>query len=323
MTAFVHPQAICESKKVGEGTRVWAFAHVLPGASIGADCNICDHVFIENDVSLGDRVTIKCGVQVWDGVSLEDDVFVGPNVTFTNDRFPRSLDHQEQVARTHVAEGASIGANSTILAGLKIGLKAMVGAGAVVTRDVPPKAIVVGNPARIVGYVGVDKSDRTAMEVARGAGASGDSGAPGSGNVSGNVSVLGAATLHRLTVGRDLRGSLTAAQFPRELPFAPKRIFTVFDVPGREVRGEHAHKKCQQFLICAKGSLAVMLDDGTRQAEVVLDSPEVGLYVPPMMWGVQYRYSPDALLLVLASDEYDSDDYLRDYGEFLEAVRQD
>jgi UDP-2-acetamido-3-amino-2,3-dideoxy-glucuronate N-acetyltransferase len=149
---FAHPQALVESDRIGAGTRVWAFAHVLPGATIGAECNICDGVFVENDVTVGDRVTVKCGVQLWDGVTLEDDVFVGPNATFTNDLFPRSGQHPDAYARTLVRRGASIGANATILAGTTIGPNAMIGAGAVVTKSVPPNAIVVGNPARIVGY---------------------------------------------------------------------------------------------------------------------------------------------------------------------------
>jgi len=149
---FVHPQGLCESAKVGPGTRIWAFAHVLPGAQIGAECNICDHVFVENDVVVGDRVTVKCGVQLWDGLQLEDDVFVGPNVTFTNDRFPRSKVYPDAFERTLVRAGASIGGGAVILPGLVIGERAMVGAGAVVTRDVPAGAIVVGNPARVVGY---------------------------------------------------------------------------------------------------------------------------------------------------------------------------
>src|SRR5688500_9758190 len=114
---FVHPQALCESANLGEKTRVWAFAHVLPGARIGRDCNICDGVFVENDVVIGDRVTVKCGVQVWDGVRLEDDVFVGPNATFTNDPFPRSRQRPAKFAETVVKKGASIGANATILPG--------------------------------------------------------------------------------------------------------------------------------------------------------------------------------------------------------------
>ena len=151
---FRHEAAIVESSSVGAGTRIWAFAHILPGAVIGAACNICDQTFIENDVRIGDRVTIKCGVQLWDGTTLEDDVFVGPNATFSNDPFPRSRQHPALYARTLVKRGASIGANATILPGLTIGEKAMVGAAAVVTRDVPPLAIVAGNPARIVGYDG-------------------------------------------------------------------------------------------------------------------------------------------------------------------------
>ena len=149
---FQHPAAIVESSDIGDGTRVWAFPHVLSGASIGSDCNICDGVFIENDVVVGNRVTVKCGVQLWDGVVLEDDVFVGPNVTFTNDRAPRSRHRPPEYLKTRVCAGASLGANSTILPGLTIGRRAMVGAGAVVTRDVQPFARVVGNPARVIGF---------------------------------------------------------------------------------------------------------------------------------------------------------------------------
>ncbi|MHB8872550.1 MAG: acyltransferase [Myxococcaceae bacterium] len=146
---FTHRKALVETSQVGEKTRIWAFVHVLAGARIGADCNICDHVFIENDVVIGDRVTVKCGVQLWDGLRLMDDVFVGPNATFTNDLFPRSK--RPFTLRTTVVEkGASIGANATILAGITIGSGAMVGAGAVVTKDVPEKTLVVGNPARVV-----------------------------------------------------------------------------------------------------------------------------------------------------------------------------
>src|SRR3954463_7652585 len=118
---FVHPHALCESTTIGENTRIWAFAHVLPGARIGKECNICDHVFIENDVVVGDRVTIKCGVQLWDGLRVADDVFIGPNVSFTNDRFPRSKKYPESFPRTLVRTGASIGANATILPGVSIG----------------------------------------------------------------------------------------------------------------------------------------------------------------------------------------------------------
>lgn len=150
---FIHPLSDVQSKSVGEDTRVWQYVVVLPGARIGARCNICAHVFIENDVTVGDDVTIKSGVQLWDGLRVGDRVFIGPNATFTNDRFPRSRRRPEAFAVTEIEPGASIGANATILAGITIGREAMVGAGAVVTRDVPPGVIVVGNPARVTGNV--------------------------------------------------------------------------------------------------------------------------------------------------------------------------
>ena len=132
MPPFIHPQAIVQpGAMIGEGTRVWAFAHVLGNAKIGADCNICDHTFIENDVVLGNRVTVKCGVYLWDGIEIQDDVFIGPNATFANDKLPRSKRHPEQFARIYIGAGASIGANATILPGLRIGADSVVKAGSV------------------------------------------------------------------------------------------------------------------------------------------------------------------------------------------------
>ena len=137
---------------VGAGTRIWAFAHVLTGAVIGVDCNICDHTFIEGRVRIGDRVTIKCGVSLWDGVEVANDVFIGPNVVFTNDLRPRSRVSPAVYPRTWLQEGCSLGANCTILPGLTIGRWAMIGAGAVVTHDVPDFALVFGVPARLKGW---------------------------------------------------------------------------------------------------------------------------------------------------------------------------
>ncbi len=153
-TAQLHAHALVdEGAEIGARTRVWAFAHVLPAAVVGADCNICDHTFIEGGVRVGDRVTLKCGVYLWDGVTAEDDVFIGPSAVFTNDRRPRSKRYPDSFARTQLCRGASVGAAAVVLPGLRIGAWSMIGAGAVVTRDVADHALVVGNPARRVGWV--------------------------------------------------------------------------------------------------------------------------------------------------------------------------
>jgi UDP-2-acetamido-3-amino-2,3-dideoxy-glucuronate N-acetyltransferase len=301
---FVHEQGICETTAVGTGTQVWAFAHVLPGARLGADSNVCDHVFIENDVIVGDRVTIKCGVQLWDGVRLGDDVFVGPNVTFTNDRFPRSKAYPEEFPKTVVQNGASLGANCTILPGVTIGRNAMIGAGAVVTRDVPPNAIVVGNPGRIVGYAGVEAPTSAPLVTV--------------GSVDPAPSGF---RLQRLRKAIDMRGSLVATEFS-DLPFVPQRAFLVYDVPSKDVRGEHAHRACEQFLVCVSGSVNVLVDDGVHRQEFVLDDPSVGIHLEPMTWGTQYKYGPGTVLMVFASLPYDDADYIRDYEEFLTLVEQ-
>ena len=152
--SLLHPQAIVEEgASIGRGTRVWAFAHIVAGAVIGKECNICDHTFIEGAVRTGNRVTIKCGVYLWDGVVVEDDVFIGPAAVFTNDPRPRSGQHLHEYPRTLLREGCSIGANATVLPGLTIGKWAMIAAGSVVTRNVPDYALVKGNPARFASWV--------------------------------------------------------------------------------------------------------------------------------------------------------------------------
>jgi acetyltransferase-like isoleucine patch superfamily enzyme/dTDP-4-dehydrorhamnose 3,5-epimerase-like enzyme len=307
---YCHPQGLCESETVGEGTRIWAFAHVLPGAQIGRNANICDGVFVEGDVVLGDNVTVKCGVQLWDGLRVRDNVFIGPNATFTNDLFPRSKVWPKQVLLTHVELGASIGANATILPGLTIGRNATVGAGAVVTKDVPPNAIVVGNPARIFAYhSNSDRATARAEQV--------------SPNNVGDTPVelgVGRCQLWRLPAFEDMRGSLVATEFGDDLPFVPQRCFFVHHVPNQKVRGEHAHKDLEQFLCAVHGELSVVLDNGRERREVRLDTPSKGLYIPPGIWGTQYKFSSNAVLAVFSSHPYNPDDYIRDYDEFLAFV---
>jgi UDP-2-acetamido-3-amino-2,3-dideoxy-glucuronate N-acetyltransferase len=298
---FIHPLADVGASHVGRGSKLWQFVVALPGAHIGEDCNICSHCFIENDVVIGDRVTIKNGVQLWNGLRVGDDVFIGPNVTFSNDKFPRSKQRVGSMLVTEIESGASLGAGATILPGLKIGRNAMVGAGAVVTRSVPANAIVVGNPARIIGY-----ADAQLQAVARTSHAA-----------AALASRVNGVALVELPHIADIRGSLTVGEFQRGIPFHAKRYFMVFDVPSVETRGEHAHRECHQFLICARGNVSVVADDGTQRQEFLLDRPNLGLHLPPMTWGIQYKYSADAVLLVFASHYYDAADYIRDYEAFV------
>lgn len=303
----IHALADVQSTAIGEGTRIWQFVVVLNGAKIGKDSNICSHCFIENDVVIGDRVTVKSGVQLWDGLRVDDDVFIGPNASFANDRFPRSKKTPEKFLRTVLETGASIGAGATVLPGVTIGSNAMVAAGAVVTRSVPPNAIVVGNPAKIVGYVDADR-DKLAVSASLAV------------DVGAQATQVAGVSLHRMHRVIDIRGSLTVGEFERNIPFPVKRYFIVFDVPSIETRGEHAHRECHQFLICVRGSCAVVADDGTHRQEFLLDRPDVGVHLPPRVWGIQYKYSKDAVLLVFASHYYDSTDYIRNYSEFRQLV---
>jgi acetyltransferase-like isoleucine patch superfamily enzyme/dTDP-4-dehydrorhamnose 3,5-epimerase-like enzyme len=305
--AMIHEKAIVEPGAViGAGTRVWANAHILPGARIGENCNICDLTFIENDVVLGNRVTVKCGVQIWDGVRLEDNVFVGPNATFTNDPFPRSRQTPGKFipTTTTIKRGATIGANATVLPGIMVGQQAMVGAASVVTQDVPPYAVVIGSPAHIKSFDCPPNHCFSKL----------------SSTFSGQSEIIlpaKGAVVKKLPVFSDERGMLTCADIHKELPFPPVRVFSILNVPRHHHRGVHAHKSLHEFLICLAGSCKVFLDDGKNQTEVTLDTPNAGLHIPPYIWAVEYAFSPNAVLLVLASDVYEDHDYIRSYDEFI------
>ena len=207
-------------------------------------------------------------------------------------------------------DGAHVGEGAVVSPGVRIGARARVEPGAVVTHDVPSGAVVQGHPAIIVGYVDAPARSAVAAEQVRGAVHSGVL-----------VSAVRGVQLHTLREVQDLRGFLCAAEFDLDLPFVPKRCFWVYAVPNQQIRGEHAHRQCAQFLVAVKGQLRVVTDDGTQREEFWLDRPNLGLYLPPLTWGIQYGYSEDAVLMVLASDPYDPQDYIRQYDEFLLLTR--
>ncbi len=211
-----------------------------------------------------------------------------------------------------IRANARLDAGCVIAEGVTVGQGAWVRAGAVVLRSVPPNAIMEGNPAQIVGYVDRapygHRANSRLIDV------------QSLGNIERPARIpldVGESALYLMRRVTDARGSLTVGEVPTELPFSPSRYFAVFGVPSVELRGEHAHKRCQQFLICLHGSCRVLLDDGVQRCEVILDRPDMGIFMPEMIWGTQYRYSSDAALLVFASRPYESEDYLRTYDDFL------
>ncbi|MFT3778220.1 MAG: WxcM-like domain-containing protein [Ottowia sp.] len=206
-----------------------------------------------------------------------------------------------------IGTGAAVGEGAVVAARVRVGEGARIEAGAVVMRQVPARAVVRGPEATVVGY-----ADASAHLPARVAPA-----APGV-----LESAVRGVRLHVLREVRDMRGDLCAAEVGAGLPFLVRRSFLVYNVPNAELRGEHAHRRCAQFLMAVKGSVRVVADDGAQREEFSLDRPNLGLHLPPMTWGIQYRYSEGAVLLVLASDPYDPADYIRDYAEFVALVRR-
>ena len=276
---MIHETAICESKSIGTGTRIWAYVHILPGAIIGSDCNICDFVFIENKVSVGNQVTIKSGVQLWDGIVIEDKVFIGPNVTFTNDKYPRSMSWPETYPVTLVKTGASIGANATILPGITIGSYSMIGAGSVVTKDVPDYETVRGNPARIVSTKSKESPEN---------------------NPEFHENALG-----KINLIRDSLGALQVLEFNEKIPFTPKRIFTLSEVPKGVMRGGHAHLNCEQFIFLQSGSVTLKIFNGSTWDSILLQGLAMSFYVPRLNWIELSDFSTNAVVLVLASHQYE------------------
>ncbi|MCF6317545.1 MAG: WxcM-like domain-containing protein [Marinosulfonomonas sp.] len=267
---------------------------------------ISSDVVVPQGVAIDHSVTIAAGVLLSDRLAIEADAVIERGVVFANGG----------AKPIQVRSCVLIGAGAVIGPEVELGWGVHVKPGSVVLASVPANAVVQGNPARIVGYV---NSTETAHLAAGNAVApispSGDRR-----EVSIEPLGIGSASVYYMPRISDLRGSLSVGEFEDHFPFAPKRYFVVFDVPSEELRGEHAHKTCQQFLICVQGSCRALLDDGSARREVVLDRPDIGLYMPSMIWGTQYRYTRDAVLLVFTSHAYDASDYIRTYDDFRKEV---
>ena len=301
---MIHKLADVKTKCIGENTNIWQFCVVMVGAEIGSNSNICSNCLIESDVLIGNNVTIKSGVQIWNGTRIHDNVFIGPNATFTNDKHPRSKCYPETFLRIEVKKNASIGANATILPGVTIGENAMVGAGAVVTKDVPNNAIVMGNPARIKGYVmnnnnsiGSDQMCNSERGVSQ--------------------STVNGVKFHKLSVVQ-LNENLVVGEFEKALPFCPKKYLLASGASDGQTISEYACKKSERFLMCVKGKCKVIVDDGINKEEYVLAGVDKGIYFPPLTWSAQYKYSDDVVLLEFVSECYGFDDCILNYADFLE-----
>jgi hypothetical protein len=242
-------------------------------------------------------IPVDCVVP--DGTTILDGVTFGSRVVLAG-------------ADIVLRENVRLDAACVIGEGVTVGQGAWVKAGAVVLRSVPPNAIVEGNPAYVIGYV--NRTDTSQRPDPRLVAPQSYDGLPRPARIPLDVGASSLFLMRRVT---DTRGALTVGELPDELPFSPARYFAVFDVPSVELRGEHAHRQCEQFLVCLHGSCRILLDDGVNRCEVSLDRPDIGVHMPAMIWGTQYRYSPDAVLLVFASRRYEADDYLRTYDAFL------
>jgi UDP-2-acetamido-3-amino-2,3-dideoxy-glucuronate N-acetyltransferase len=295
-SAAVHPAAIVEAAAVPTGTTVGAYSR------IGAEVEFAGPVTIGEQTLLSGRIQAAGGVEVASQSYLNGPLIIEAGVRIA----PRCCIDAGGGAPIVLGEGATIGANATLWPGVTVGRRACVEPGSVVTKNVPAMAVVAGNPAQIVRYSGAPSGPPQAHTA-----------------VTEEVTptAIRGVTLRRLPLHEDLRGALTFGEASRHVPFPIRRYFLSFAVTSEQVRGEHAHRSLHQFLVCAHGRVHIVADDGVNQADFLLDRPDIGIHVPPMVWSVQYRFSPDAVLLALCSEPYDPADYIRDYAEFLALVR--
>lgn len=275
-----------------------------PHVSVAADTHIGPNCYVDGRTKIGARSRLLGGITLVGDASIGEDCVLEPGVCLT----AASSRPGEASRPLVVGDRVRIGAGSVLACGVTVGSDAHIRAGTIVVRNVPPHAIVSGNPATITGY----DTSSPVISAAEHLKPRDDVG----GTVDVASSVAG-VKLYRFPRIRDLRGDLSVGEFGREVPFEAKRYFLVFDVPSEETRGEHAHRECEQFLVCVSGKVAILVDDGKNREEFELNAPNLGLYIPPRVWGVQYKYSASAVLLVFASHYYDARDYIRDYDQFI------
>jgi UDP-2-acetamido-3-amino-2,3-dideoxy-glucuronate N-acetyltransferase len=286
-----------EDSMPGSGSRMGAGSILRDGVTVGKNCQIEEYVLVQGPVDISDEVTIESFCYIRGPANIGSHVRLGPH----------SCLYGGTDASISVRTGAVVGANATLVGPSIIGEGAEIEPGAVVTKNVPANAVVSGNPAKICRYRQA-VTDQILLS------------SPDAGGHRMSETRVPGVKIYRLPVIEDFRGNLSFGEVGRHIPFDIKRYFVTFEVASEEARGEHAHRTLRQFLICIHGRVHIVADDGRNREEFVLTQPNVGVYLPPMVWGVQYRFSEGAALLVLCSDVYDPDDYIRDYATFLTAV---
>lgn len=290
-----------EPFQIGKKPTLGRFISIGDSVTIGDNCSIEDNVTIGNHVTIGNGVTIESGVCICDKVRIDDNSHLASGVVFAKGK---DQDPTKTLPLTIVSSEALIGANSTICR-TTIGSNSIVKPGTVVTQKVPSNAIVCGNPAKITGYIDADIVTKSKHAIYP--------------KDKPYISRTG-AQIFSIPKFSDMRGELSVVEIEHILPFAVKRLFYTYNIDTELVRGEHAHIHCHQFLIAVAGSVNVVCDDGYNREEFTLDSPQAGIHIPPLCWGVQYKHSKDNILLVLASHSYEADDYIRDYDAFLKFI---
>lgn len=293
----IHPAAVIETGVVPAGTVVGAFSRIGAEVEIAAPCFIGEHVFLSGVIRLAASAEIGPHAFLRGPIMIERGARVGA----------RCCIHAEPGEPITLGEEADICANATIWPGVSVGKRARIEPGSVVTQNVPAMAVVAGNPAQIVRYCGAPSGPPEIHSAALA-------------DIT-ETSIRG-VTLRRLPLHEDLRGNLSFGEAQRHVPFPIRRYFLTFGVSSEQVRGEHAHRSLEQFLLCVHGRVHIAADDGTKQADFLLDRPDIGVHIPPMIWSVQYRFSADAVLLGLCSEHYNADDYIRDYAQFLITARR-